>query len=365
MNNGEKITNRAFDRRGDAIEISTSRIECLDLAKGLCMMLIVLMHVSSTLGLDLSARLHLEIANQMFFFLAGIVFKKTDSVRIFFRKKVNNLLIPFAFFYLITTILLPNILHLIGYNVRNTDALGIHSLYAFASTPHAVFPNGPIWFLLCLFVVSVAFYGICSIADNCEQMTGKKWMNPLIILVASWGLGLAGYLMGKHDVDLYLYVDTAASVMPFYGMGYILSNYSSIIKNYISAWVLILLILVGGVLALCFTPPICCIANRYDGSFLLVYMSAFAGIMAAFCLAKLLNNIPSFILYFGRYSLIILCTHTPIIHFSLLFINRLPFNDWVHCIIAVVFVLLVECMVIPVMVRFFPHVTAQKGVFET
>lgn len=365
MNNGERISNRVVDRMGDAIEVSTSRIVCLDWAKGLCMMLIVLMHVSSVLNMDLSARLHLEIATQMFFFLAGIVFKKTDSFRIFFRKKVNNLLIPFAFFYFITAILLPNILHLIGYNVRNSDALGIRSLYAFASAPHAVFPNGPIWFLLCLFVVSMAFYGICSIADSCEQMTNKKWMRPLIIVVASWGLGLAGYMLGKHDVDLYLYVDTAASVMPFYGMGYILSNYTSVIKKCISAWVLILFMLVGGTLALFITPPICCIVNRYDGPFLLVYMSGFAGIVAASCLAKLLNNIPSFMLYFGRYSLIILCTHMPIIHFSLLFINRLPFNDWVRCIIAVVFVMLVECIVIPVMARFFPHVTAQKGVLET
>jgi len=355
---------RAVEIVGEAMKVNKNRIDCLDWAKGFCIMLIVLMHASSVLDMDLSARLHLDIATQMFFFLAGVVFKETDSFRIFLRKKVNNLLIPFAFFYSITGILIPNILHLIGYNVRNTDALGVRSIYAFASTAHAVFPNGPIWFLLCLFIVSMVFYGICSVADYCNQKTDKKWIRPLIILVASWGLGLAGYLMGKYGVDLYLYFDTAASVMPFYGMGYILSNYTSVIKRHISTWILIPLMLVGGLIAYFFTPPICCIANRYDGSFLLVYLSGFTGIVAASCLAKLLNNIPSFMLFFGRHSLIILCTHMLIMHFSMLFINKLPLDGWGLCILAVVFVMLAECLVIPVMVRFFPHVTAQKSVFK-
>lgn len=68
----------------------------IDIAKGLCIALIVLRH--SPGGHDYLWLIHLTIP--MFFFLSGIFFKESDSLTVMLRKKTNKILIPFLFFIL-------------------------------------------------------------------------------------------------------------------------------------------------------------------------------------------------------------------------------------------------------------------------
>ena len=77
------------------------RVEFIDLAKGLCILLIALTHTFGDLG-----GAPLEILSvfkvPVFFVLSGFFFRIYDSDAIFFKKKTNQLLIPivFAFVFL-------------------------------------------------------------------------------------------------------------------------------------------------------------------------------------------------------------------------------------------------------------------------
>lgn len=73
--------------------MSQKRIEFIDLAKGVCMIAIVLGHCG--IGINGATTLPLYLM------ISGMFFKKYDGTRTFLIKKANGILIPFIFFYLI------------------------------------------------------------------------------------------------------------------------------------------------------------------------------------------------------------------------------------------------------------------------
>ena len=94
----------------------------------------------------------------LFFFLSGLFFKEYESFGGFLLRKVNKVLIPFAFFYIVTSFALPNILNFFGFAVSHTQSLGISGLWAFITEEQ--FANNPIWFLWALFLMNIYFYVI-------------------------------------------------------------------------------------------------------------------------------------------------------------------------------------------------------------
>lgn len=91
----------------DITTLEKKRIEFLDLAKGICILLVVWLHVD----VDTPRDIYLSaIRMPLFFFLSGMFFKEYDGFLTFLKKKTNKLLIPFVFFYLTTSVLIPIIL---------------------------------------------------------------------------------------------------------------------------------------------------------------------------------------------------------------------------------------------------------------
>ena len=136
--------------------MGAQRIEYIDTAKGICIALVVAFHCN--LHYDESTDQMLScIRLPLYYFLSGLFFKQYDNYSFFLIKKINKLLIPFLFFYLVTSILLPNLAHYFLYYQINT-VVGWRSLYAFI-TPEK-FPNIPIWFLWSLFLSNIFFYVI-------------------------------------------------------------------------------------------------------------------------------------------------------------------------------------------------------------
>ena len=75
------------------------RIEWIDTAKGICILLVVYSHVY--MG-DHPAFLHFQDYFRMplYFLLSGLFFKTYNNFHNFFIKKTNKLLIPFVFAYI-------------------------------------------------------------------------------------------------------------------------------------------------------------------------------------------------------------------------------------------------------------------------
>ena len=90
---------------------SAKRIEFVDLTKGFCICLVVLLHVFGESGGTAFNTLNLFMM-PLYFILSGLVFKQYSGFQEFFKKKTNKLLIPFLFTYFI--ICIPSIILLLN-----------------------------------------------------------------------------------------------------------------------------------------------------------------------------------------------------------------------------------------------------------
>lgn len=144
--------------------MTKSRIDFIDLAKGLCIIQVVFIHINSYFNMPYELDKALSSFRMpLYFFLSGLFFKSYNNLFDFTLRKINKLLIPFFFFFLTTSVALPHLLYILGYQVRTQNAIGWHSLYAFITPEH--FPNTPIWFLLCLFFTNILFYILYIISN--------------------------------------------------------------------------------------------------------------------------------------------------------------------------------------------------------
>lgn len=344
---------------------SGKRITYIDLAKGVGIFLVVFVHADDWFNLDYQGRYAISIFLQaLFFFMSGMFFKTYSGFKEFLTRKVNTLLIPFIAFYLLTACLLPNVLHQFGYEVRNEHMIGWQSLWAFAYPAHTTFSNTPLWFLLCLFVVSIAFYGIYSLVDFvCVKCRWNKSpiAKPAMLLIICAAAGVLGYYLAVHHINWYLFTDSACTVLPFFCVGYVLKNHTTILQKIDRSWWLWLLAAACLLYIYFFAPGVSYRLNRTNGSFGMLYSCAFVGICAVILLCRLCPAIP-IVNFWGKHSLIILCTSNLVIQFTALFVRRLPFGDWTLFVLLIVIVMLVETLAIPFLVRFFPHITGQKNV---
>ena len=178
------------------------RIQFIDLAKGLCITLVVLYHINTRIDLNLTIFSYLSTFRMpLYFLLSGLFFKEYENFFCFLKRKTNKLLIPFLFFYLITSFLMPNILYQFGFTVAKTESLGISGLWAFLTKEQ--FSNGPIWFLWCLFELNILFYCIFLLS----KQFGKYFVGILVLL--SILLGGAGMMLSVNHINLRGFIDTA------------------------------------------------------------------------------------------------------------------------------------------------------------
>ena len=175
--------------------VGKRRIEFVDLAKGVCILLVVLTHMGFTHDVPVLKAIRVPL----YFVLSGLFFKNYGSFLNFTVKKVNRIFIPFVFFFLIVYIpcvvleperTLPELIKPLG-------------------EPHIL--NEPIWFLIALFWVNLMY---CAISLN---VTSAVWQTVIVGLI-----GLAGYCVSTADLYLPLFFSSALSAMPFFYIGILL-----------------------------------------------------------------------------------------------------------------------------------------------
>ena len=208
------------------------RVEFVDLAKGICISLVVLLHVFG----DLSGTV-IKIMNlfrmPLYFVLSGLFFKTYDGLFPFLKKKTNKLLIPFLFTFVLVIIPADLLLHL-----KEGSDITFNNLFWGRFGKLNLGINGAAWFLLCLFFVNVYFYLIFLVTR--KSIVG--------ISVLSCACGIVGYLMGSLRYWLPLWLDSSLTALPFFLMGYVMRNYGNILyealsKKHIMTFTLSLLLL--------------------------------------------------------------------------------------------------------------------------
>lgn len=330
------------------------RIEYIDLAKGICILMVVFLHCTSDGGgFPILENKLCTFRMPLYFILSGLFFKEYGGVSNFIIKKTNKLLIPFLTFYFLIGILMPCI-----YDVFLHNEIHLNNPTCFFSFYYEHFNNMPnaIWFLLCLFDVNLLFYFISHIS---KKLPNKN----IIVCIISLILGSIGFVMGILHFNLPMWIDTSLTVLPFFCFGYMLKHktnflYPNAADKY-SSWIFILCLCV----VFAFGDKVSYIDNSFLISFPSVYICGMLGSIAVLVIAKIINYIP-IISYIGRYSIIVLIVHHPIIKILNDFVLwRMPLhsgNDFLKfCIVT-----LLSLGLIPLLKRYAPYVTAQKDLIK-
>ena len=327
--------------------MTTQRIEYIDLAKGFCIILVVFHHANLALNdIDFALRDAMcAFRMPLYFFLSGLFFKSYEGYTGFLKRKVNKLLIPFLFFHVVSFFVVP---------LLNKKTLEWHVIWDFLFRQYNGL-NGPLWFLLCLFLVNQIFYVTHQIA-HCTKY-------PLWVLMGiSFILGGAGYYTGgtPYNIDA-MNIGTALTAMPFYCMGYLFNRHTEILRpNKWDAYLVPLAFICISYTIITVDGMSKYFINQYECNIFVTYTAGMSGILFILFISKFLTRLPV-VSNFGRFSIIILVTHMPLMQrvMPLVFRLHLPYW-WMESILGTIIVLLASIAIIPLCRRFLPYVTAQK-----
>ena len=331
--------------------MSNNRIEYIDLAKGFCIILVVFNHIHKTYDAPyLLADCFKMFRIPLYFFLSGLFFKNYEGIYGFIIRKINKLLIPFSFFYLFTSFLLPNLFSIIG-----GGQFDLSLLWSFINPEF--FPNFPIWFLICLFQLNVIFYVVYLISEKFNNY------GIFVMTLLSGILGFLGYYLGHNKINLLMFVDTSLSALPFFYIGFISRKYTNILQpNRIDRYNLLIACCLFFI-TFFFAKHIDYSTNNFiNASFLRVYGCGISGVFSIIFLSKTIKFIP-YVSYLGKYSIMILCTHFIIITYLNVVLKKYISYDWIAIMINLVLTLSLYSFIIPFMKKYMPYVTAQKDVF--
>lgn len=333
------------------------RIDFVDLTKGVCIILVVMLHV----GLQVEGEFN-KIASHpilscfrmpLYFFISGIFFKSYEGLLGFFIRKVNKLIIPFIFFYLSAFFLkyaiwevAPGTFQLPVDLKELLTVFKYHELIKF---------NPPIWFLLALFNCNILFYIV--------HMLRKKYL-PLMF-VATFSIGACGYYMNYFGIELPLYMDVAMTALPFYVAGFWIRRYNFFLFPHRFDNVIPLFITASLVFLYFVAVEPGMRTNSYSNSNIVqFYSAAFAGIFMIMLLCKKFKKI-KLISYLGHYSIITLGIHGPILFFAPRMVGKFIHNEW-GVALATLFVTLLICLIAtPICLKLIPQFVAQKDLLDS
>lgn len=328
-------------RRHSLSPATKPRLQYIDLAKGICIILVMSMHIGF-LAYPFLAFLRMPL----YFFLSGLFFKQYDSFQIFLKKKINNLIIPMFFFEL--CMIIPKFL---------TGGLPVSQLLPSLFCIELV--NFPLWFLGGLFIVNLIYYWISKIC------------NEILIIPVVIACAIIGYVLSLNECNILL-IGSAFSALPLFHIGHISKRFALIpldndvstspIRRLVQALSPCVFLILIAVYQL-FTPPILSIPhNEYSGNPILFYLFSSFTVISFIWVCSLIKWLPV-VSYFGRFSIITLGLHvifmcqgpTPVYWLTGFAINSLY-------LMALTFI---GCWLsIPIFRKYFPYFTAQKNLFD-
>lgn len=331
--------------------VNSQRIEYIDLAKGFCIIFVVMLHISNYYDIDFWLNYKITAFRiPLYYFLSGVFFKSYNGFLNFIKKKTNKLLIPFLFFYLTTSCLLK---YLIG-GGSFIDLLA--SIYYEES-----FSNSAIWFLLSLLIVNIIFYFIFSVTD---LITNNK---TFFIVLLSMIIGFVGLLLSYYNINLPFYIDTSLTALPFFMAGFIIKKKTDLmIPNKLDKYTFWIILICFAIVCVFSDGRIKFITNYYSQqSYITLYPLGLIGTIGILYCAKYLTHLP-FVSYLGRYSIIVLVTHELIFPRLKPVVSLIVGEKMVEIqfVVTLVLTLGICYLLIPIIKRYLPYVTAQKDVFK-
>lgn len=322
------------------------RLEYIDLMKGLCILLVILYHLEITYGNHTVDVMMKNMRMPLYFCLSGFFFKEYDGFMDFATRKINKLMIPFLFFSYFPYALCDFEHH--GYDSPVTSYLMM------GLEPY----NYPLWFLRCLFIVYILYFLFARLTKKVPVLLSTVGVFGLAFLAYyfvrnfSWPVGSSVSILKKVVFDNTL---TAIVALPFFHIAYLIRKMGVLSRKFDVKQILVIFTLFFVVWALTFQEGIGYATINFGKNFAFLYTGALGGIGCVWCLAYLIKKV-FYVSYIGRYSIIALGTHVPLI---LLF----RWMGMENKFLIFLCVLVVLPGVIYLFKKYFAYFTAQKDLF--
>lgn len=288
------------------------RIEWIDFAKGIGIIMVVLGHCFD--GKHFHVAVIYSTHMPLFFFLAGLCFKPEKyTLKELAQKRAKQLLIPLISFTVIITIL-------------SKVMLGTPLNLLYRGFPHAL------WFLMILYMSQLLFWTINKRIKNINIEC------LLIIVFAAIGLNFR-----YNNISLPYSLLTVFSATVFLSSGYLSRNLiKTIVLNYHNiaqfAWILL-----GAILII--TVKIFDVRNNLQANTIspsiIGYISAYIGIATIISLSTCLTQFKSFwwlIEWFGQNTLTIMCVHLLFAVTYQYYLRDIMTNDYLYKFTQLIFV---------------------------
>lgn len=327
------------------------RLHYIDFMKGLCILLIIINHenehIFSLLGDNVNYVLE-SFRIPMYYFISGIFFKHYDGFSDFARRKINNIVVPLCFFYLLSCLVVAMI-HLVP-SLQRSYPVWEWSMLADPVTQRLWRANVPMWFLLSLFEVNLMCYMLHTVVHR-----------PFWRITATMILSLVGYYLSSQHIHPPLLLDTALLGMPYFMLGTAAKQQGMLTPSRHDRWGWLSL-----VLTLLAIYPLAQELNLWKQvlpHYIYLYLVPACAILSLTWACKRLGYV-TIIGYIGRYSLVVLCTHILLMPL----VERVLWHFLPHTVcvsLAVVaIIVLIEFPLIKLFTTIMPHFTAQKPLFE-
>ena len=212
--NDIKVENRS--------DILAKRLEWIDLAKGITMILVIIGH---TIHLSLLRYIIYSFHMSLFFIASGITYRTSENNKMFkqkMKKSFRHLILPTIIIYLlqiiIEVILTFNQISFLDYFLTKTYVAVFASGYDLKFGSKTIVGIGAVWFFVVLFISKTLY----------DYLHLKLKQNVFIIVVLL--LSVCGVVIGNLQA-LPLSFDIALVVLPLYLVGKYIQQNTLLIKN--------------------------------------------------------------------------------------------------------------------------------------
>lgn len=222
----------------------------------------------------------------LFFFLSGMFAPKHS-----YGKRIRRLLQPYMFFYIVACMLF------FAKSLLKHEPCSINYILAPFTGATIGYENTPIWFLLSLAEITLVYFFVSKITNN------------VLFALISLLIGIVGYIFGQQKLLSDYYISVSLLCFPFYALS---GRFSETMKKQ-QHWS----IYVGAIALSLFTFYIfgskSNISQNYIPYHYEIFLgAAFSAVIGMCGISQLFSKchyLGSILNFFGRNSLLILCTH--------------------------------------------------------
>lgn len=272
------------------------RYDFVDLAKGFCILFVMSIHITDQTVFSVPYISSFRMP--FYFFICGLFLKTADPLKIFLRKKINALLIPFITFELIAFFW-----QTIGYIINSN--LYPKVFFKLINPWNCV--NGPLWFLLCLFWAYMIFMLISKIRI-CRNI---YIMGIIIVVISLASFYISSLKFRGHLFVMPFFISSSITSLIFIYLGYFLKQKMQILEKNKYDWFILLvsLTIFSVTQYLLGASSINFEWNQFGQSYIQTVTAGLTGGVSILFICKFIGRLP-ILSYIGRYSIIALGLHS-------------------------------------------------------